>query len=76
MPNEFWSAHIAKDGKQFSAAFTVHCRTWDMVITKQNEKYFAHGGWFRFLRDNDIEVGVRCVFHLVDSVKLHFRVSF
>ena len=75
IPNEFWVAHIAKEGHQLEALFTIYYKTWEMRVTKQNDSYFVHGGWLRFIRDNDIKVGCCCVFQLVDSRELHFRVT-
>ena len=75
IPNEFWVAHIAKEGHQLEALFTIYYKTWEMRVTKPNDSYFVHGGWLRFIRDNDIKVGCCCVFQLVDSRELHFRVT-
>lgn len=75
IPDDFWAAHIAKEGHQFEALFTVYYKTWEMRVTKQNDNYFVHGGWLRFIRDNDIKVGCHCVFQPVDYRELHFRVT-
>ncbi|KAG6399855.1 hypothetical protein SASPL_141340 [Salvia splendens] len=58
--NEFWVAHIAKDGHQFEVLFTIQYRTWEMPVTKQNDSSIVHGGWLRFIRDNEKLVVVVC----------------
>ncbi|KAG6394542.1 hypothetical protein SASPL_145131 [Salvia splendens] len=73
---EFWSANNVKQGENMAAFFTVHYQTWGVFIANCNDIFIVHGGWMNFVRDNDVEVGVRCMFQLVDAENLHFRVIF
>ncbi|KAL1568897.1 B3 domain-containing protein REM20-like [Salvia divinorum] len=72
----YWNMYIGKFDTENYARFTVHYRTWDVVITKWNEKLLVHGGWKHFIRDNGLAVGVRCTFHLVSTNDAHFIVTF
>ncbi|XP_042022865.1 B3 domain-containing protein Os03g0212300-like [Salvia splendens] len=76
IPMAFWRRHIRMISLQDPVYFNVNGDSWFIVLDHSDTKIWVKRGWRRFKIANNIVVGTRCHFKLIDRIDVQFYVWF
>ncbi|KAG6410394.1 hypothetical protein SASPL_128452 [Salvia splendens] len=76
IPYCFWRRHIPNGAIHAGVYLSTEGGTWLCTLKHNSTKLWVKHGWTRFKHDNNIVVGVRCHFKLVDAFAPQFQVWF
>ncbi|KAG6390400.1 hypothetical protein SASPL_148134 [Salvia splendens] len=76
IPMAFWRRHIRMISLQDPVYFNVNGDSWFIVLDHSATKIWVKRGWRRFKIANNIVVGTRCHFKLIDRIDVQFYVWF
>lgn len=74
IPNVFFKKYMGIKAK--SVVLRVSEKSWTVnFVPYSNSCGKFHGGWPKFVKDNNLQIGDECIFELVDDRNLMFKVS-
>ncbi|KAG6395957.1 hypothetical protein SASPL_142091 [Salvia splendens] len=76
IPMSFWRRHIRMISLQDPIYFNVNGDSWYIMLDHNETKIWVKRGWRRFKERNNIVIGVRCHFKLIDRNEVQFYVWF
>ncbi|KAG6392948.1 hypothetical protein SASPL_147177 [Salvia splendens] len=76
IPMVFWHRHIRMISLQDPIYFNVNGDSWYIILDHNETKIWVKRGWRRFKERNNLVVGVRCHFKLIDQNDVQFYVWF
>ncbi|XP_047945734.1 B3 domain-containing protein REM20-like [Salvia hispanica] len=76
IPFAFWRQHIRMIALNDPVYFNVNGDNWYIVLDHNDSKIWVKRGWRRFKYGNNLVVGVRCHFKLIDRNDVQFYVWF
>ncbi|XP_042009209.1 B3 domain-containing protein REM1-like [Salvia splendens] len=76
IPMAFWRRHIQMNALQDPVYFNVNGNSWFIVLGHSDTNFWVKRGWRRFKEANNIVVGTRCHFKLIDRNEVQFYVWF
>ncbi|KAG6387657.1 hypothetical protein SASPL_152849 [Salvia splendens] len=76
IPMAFWRRHIRMNSLQYPVYFNVNGDSWFIVLDHSDTNIWVKRGWRRFKEANNIVVGTRCHFKLIDRNEVQFYVWF
>ncbi|KAG6431438.1 hypothetical protein SASPL_109517 [Salvia splendens] len=76
IPMAFWRRHIRMISLQDPVYFNINGDSWFIVFDHSATKIWVKRGWRRFKIANNIVVGTRCHFKLIDRIDVQFYVWF
>ncbi|KAG6406154.1 hypothetical protein SASPL_133753 [Salvia splendens] len=76
IPMAFWRRHIQMISLQDPVYFNVNGDSWFIVLDHSDTKIWVKRDWRRFKAANNLVVGMRCHFKLIDRNDVQFYVWF
>ncbi|KAL1543976.1 hypothetical protein AAHA92_20885 [Salvia divinorum] len=76
IPMGFWRQHVRRAAHKTRIYFTTESNTWEITLEETDLSIHVKHGWRHFRRSNELTVGRRCTFQLVDFGDIQFYVTF
>ncbi|KAG6394425.1 hypothetical protein SASPL_145009 [Salvia splendens] len=76
IPMAFWRRHVRMISLQDPVCFNVNGDSWYIILDHNETKIWVKRGWRCFKERNNLVVGVRCHFQLIDRNEVQFYVWF